>query len=81
MLNRNQLHPYQLNILEKAKQNPTLGLFLEPGLGKTTTALTIIAEQMQGSTLIVAPKRVVESVWEQETKKWEHLKHLKVSYC
>ena len=31
------------------------------------------------STLIIAPKRVAETVWEQETKRWEHLKHLKVS--
>ena len=36
-------------------------------------------EQFQGTTLIIAPKRVAETVWEQETKRWEHLKHLKVS--
>jgi len=52
---------------------------LEPGLGKTTTALTILAEQFNGTTLIVAPKRVAETVWTQETNKWEHLKHLKVN--
>ena len=54
-------------------------MFLEPGLGKTATALTIIAEQFKGSTLIIAPKRVAETVWDTEVKKWEHLKHLKVS--
>jgi len=79
MLKRNQLHQYQLDIINKAKTTPNMGLFLEPGLGKTTTALTIIAEQFKGTTLIVAPKRVAESVWEQETKKWEHLCHLKVA--
>jgi len=52
---------------------------LEPGLGKTTTALTILAEQFKGTTLIVAPKRVAETVWTQESNKWEHLKHLKVN--
>jgi SNF2 family DNA or RNA helicase len=56
-----------------------MGLFLPPGLGKTTTTLTIIAEQMQGKTLIIAPKRVAETVWDTEVKKWEHLAHLKVS--
>jgi SNF2 family DNA or RNA helicase len=56
-----------------------MGLLLEPGLGKTTTALTILAEQFKGTTLIVAPKRVAETVWTQEANKWEHLKHLKIA--
>jgi len=79
MMKRTHLHPYQLEIIEKAKKIPNSGLFLEPGLGKTATALTIIAEQFKGSTLIIAPKRVAETVWDTEVKKWEHLKHLKVS--
>ena len=79
MLNRNQLHQYQTEIISKAQSVPNLGLFLPPGLGKTATTLTIIAEQFQGKTLIIAPKRVAETVWDAEIKKWEHLKHLKVS--
>ena len=79
MLKKSNLHKYQLDIINKAKTTPNMGLFLPPGLGKTTTTLTIIAEQFEGTTLIVAPKRVAERVWEQETKKWEHLCHLKVA--
>ena len=79
MLNRNQLHPYQQDLINKAKTIPNMGLFLPPGLGKTTTTLTIIAEQMQGKTLIIAPKRVAETVWDAEVKKWEHLSHLTTS--
>jgi SNF2 family DNA or RNA helicase len=79
MLNRNQLHQYQQDLISKAKSIPNLGLFLPPGLGKTTTTLTIIAEQMQGKTLIIAPKRVVETVWHTEVQKWSHLSHLRVS--
>ena len=78
MLKRKQLHPYQLELINKAKAIPNLGLFLPPGLGKTTTTLTIIAEQFQGKTLIIAPKRVAETVWDAEVKKWDHLSHLKV---
>lgn len=29
--------------------------------------------------LIIAPKRVVESVWTAEVEKWEHVKHLKLT--
>jgi len=79
MLRRTNLHQYQVELIEKAKTCPNIGLFLPPGLGKTTTTLTIIAEQFQGKTLIIAPKRVAETVWDTETKKWEHLSHLTIS--
>ena len=79
MLSRNNLHQYQLDIIEKAKSCKNIGLFLPPGLGKTATTLTIIKEQFEGKTLIIAPKRVAETVWDTETKKWEHLHQLKVS--
>ena len=76
MLEKSQLHPYQLNVIQKAKTTPHMGLFMEPGLGKTVTALTIISESPRGKTLIVAPKRVAQSVWAQECAKWSHLSHL-----
>ena len=79
MLTRSNLHQYQKDIIEKAKAIPNLGLFLPPGLGKTTTTLTIIAEQFKGRTLIIAPKKVAESVWTEEISKWDHLKHLRIS--
>jgi len=79
VLKRNQLHQYQQDLISTAKQIPNVGLFLPPGLGKTATTLTIIAEQMQGKTLIIAPKRVAETVWDAEISKWEHLKNLKIS--
>jgi SNF2 family DNA or RNA helicase len=79
MLNRNQLHQYQLDIIEKAKDIPSMGLFLPPGLGKTATTLTIIAEQFTGKTLIVAPKRIAENVWTDEITKWQHLAGLSLS--
>ena len=79
MLKRSQLHQYQQEIISRALSVPNLGLFLPPGLGKTATTLSIIAEQFKGKTLIIAPKRVAETVWDAEVKKWEHLRHLRVS--
>ena len=79
MLNRSDLHEYQQDIVTKAKITPNLGLFLPPGLGKTATTLTIIAEQFKGKTLILAPKRVAESVWSDEITKWAHTKDLTIS--
>jgi SNF2 family DNA or RNA helicase len=77
-LTRSNLHDYQKEIVEKAKEIPNLGLFLPPGLGKTATTLTIIAEQFKGKTLIIAPKRVAESVWSDEIPKWAHTKDLTI---
>jgi SNF2 family DNA or RNA helicase len=79
VLKRNQLHQYQTNMINKAETIPNMALFMEMGTGKTVTALTIIAEQFKGKTLVVAPKRIAESVWDTEVKNWEHLHHLKVS--
>jgi len=66
-------------MIEKAKDTPAMGLFMEPGLGKTVTALTIIAEQFEGKTLIIAPKRVAENVWDKELAAWQHLSKLSLS--
>ena len=66
-------------MVEKAKTTPHLGLFMEVGLGKTITTLTIISEQYKGKTLIVAPLKVAQTVWDREASNWEHTKHLLVA--
>ena len=42
------------------------------------TALTIIQESPKAKTLVIAPKRVAESVWAQEASNWKHLNYMKV---
>lgn len=79
MLSKTNLHHYQRRLIHRAKEIPHIGLFMEPGLGKTATALTIIKESSLGRTLVIAPKRVAESVWAQECQKWEHLSDLRVA--
>lgn len=84
MLDRTNLHRYQHACVEHILKHPFCGLFIEMGLGKTATTLTAISDLMFDcceicSVLVIAPKRVAESVWQEEAEKWEHLKHLSFS--
>jgi SNF2 family DNA or RNA helicase len=60
-------------------------LALEMGLGKSVSTLTAISDMLDGFTankvLVIAPLRVANSVWAQETRLWAHLNHLRVSVC
>lgn len=84
MLDKENLHDYQLAAVEHIIENTHAGLFLEMGLGKTVSTLTAVNfltyEDLEiNKTLVIAPKRVVESVWDVEAAKWGHLKHLTFS--
>lgn len=83
-MNENNLHNYQKACVEHILNTTHCGVFLEMGLGKTVSTLTAINQLMYdyceiNSVLIIAPKRVAESVWQEEAEKWEHLKHLRFS--
>lgn len=58
-------------------------LHMSPGMGKTSTALTLlVAKNMMADALpalVIGPKRVVNSVWTREVEKWSHLQGLRVS--
>lgn len=85
MLFREDLHQYQNRGIEFIKDTKRCGLFLEMGLGKTTTTLTAIKDLIDGfavnKVLIVAPLRVANTVWKQEAEKWKHLKDLRIQIC
>lgn len=84
MLTERNLHNYQNACVEHIIDNPFCGVFLDMGLGKTVSTLTAINYLMNdyceiNTVLVIAPKRVAESVWEEEAVKWEHLRHLRFS--
>lgn len=84
MLTEANLHNYQKACVEHIITHPYCGVFLEMGLGKTVSTLTAINSLMNdycevNSVLVIAPKRVAESVWQEEAEKWGHLKHLRFS--
>ena len=85
MFSRKDLHAYQRRAVSFIKDRRRCGLFLDMGLGKTSSALTAVSDLLDEfsvhKVLIVAPLRVANSVWRQEAAKWAHLKHLRVSVC
>ena len=85
MLRREQLHPYQNEIVDYIIEKPRCGLFVPMGMGKTVSVLTALdALKMIGEIqpadkiLVVAPLRVAQSTWPDEVFEWQHLSHLKV---
>lgn len=73
-------HPYQQEAIDFLEYRLGFegqtggGLFLDPGLGKTAIVLQLIANLRAAGqarrVLVVAPLRVVYSVWPAEVRKW-----------
>jgi len=77
-------HPYQDFATTHIIENPFSGLFLDMGLGKTVSTLTAIDQLINdyfeiNKVLVIAPLRVAQDTWTTESKKWDHLKHLRLS--
>lgn len=77
-------HSYQQRITQFIKNNPKCAIWADMGLGKTVATLTAINDLLFDSfeinkVLIIAPLHVADSTWLDEAKKFEHLKHLKIS--
>ena len=84
MLTEANLHNYQKACVQHIISHPFCGLFLDMGLGKTVSTLTAINYLMfdylsVNKVLVIAPKRVANSVWAEEAQKWAHLRHLRFS--
>lgn len=77
-------YPYQKYATKWIIDKEKAGLLMEMGLGKTVCTLTAINELLYDyfdvvKVLVIAPLRVAESTWGEEIKKWDHLRHLKIS--
>ena len=70
-------HPYQADAIERIEDHEKYGLFLDMGLGKTVITLTAVQQLIDDfaveKVLIIAPKSVAESTWQDEASKWEHI--------
>jgi SNF2 family DNA or RNA helicase len=76
-------HPYQRQAIEFMINKATAGLFLDPGLGKTSITLAAfkLLRKKCGirKMLVVAPLRVAHSVWPKEIERWDDFSHLKIA--
>ena len=75
-------HDYQLRAIQHlCKAEAGRGLFMEPGLGKTSVSLAafdILRERgLEKVALVVAPRRPCYLVWPKELRKWADFGHLK----
>jgi len=73
-------HDYQCQALSFLLSRQKCALFLDPGLGKTSISLSAIkilkyAKKTKG-VLVIAPLRVIHSVWPGEIKKWDNFNSL-----
>lgn len=83
MLRESDLYPYQRIGIQHMLDHANAMVWEGMGLGKTTqteTAISILLDQMKiTGALVLAPKRVCQTVWRQEAQKWKHLQHLTFS--
>ena len=74
-------HPYQRRAVEFLCNQSVAALFLDPGLGKTSITLSSFATLKNAGVaaraLVIAPLRVVQTVWQQEAQKWTQFRHLR----
>ena len=76
-------HAYQRYCINRLLTDEALGLLLDMGLGKTPIVLTAVNDMKYNrfwvsKVLVIAPKKVAESTWSKEAKKWDHLKLLRI---
>lgn len=77
-------HPYQEYATNRILDQEAVGLFLDMGLGKTVSTLTAVDQLLYDyfdveKVLVIAPLRVAQKTWPDEIRKWDHLKHLRIS--
>lgn len=74
---RDDLHGYQSDeAVPFLRANPFSALFIDMGLGKTVSSLTVIADLLSefvyDKVLVIGPLRVATETWPTEIGLWEH---------
>ncbi|MNK62113.1 ATP-dependent helicase HepA [compost metagenome] len=76
ILRRDQMHDYQETAREFLYDTPYAALFIDMGMGKTITALTVAVDLLNSfqakKILIIGPLKVACDTWPKEIAMWEH---------
>lgn len=76
-------HPHQRETKQRIIENRRCGIWLQMGGGKSAATIDALLDldvvEDVFPVLILAPKRVVESTWPEEIRKWKSFSHLRVS--
>ena len=79
------LYPHQKKALNFVINKKKCALFLEMGLGKTIICLSAIhiflKNKYVNKILIVAPLKVANTVWKQESQKWKQFNNIFPQIC
>ncbi len=74
------MHVYQHEAWQFLRDNPFSHLFIDLGMGKTVSSLTLIAWLLREITsekiLVIGPVRVMSDTWPTEIGLWEHTAHM-----
>ena len=77
-------HVYQRKALEFLTHNGAAALFADPGTGKTSVTLSSFRELLGAGVakkcLVIAPRRVCQLTWWQESREWSHLTDLSFAW-
>ncbi len=75
-----ELHPYQDEAIEFIHAHPYCVLWIDMGLGKTVSVLTVLRDLLRDKSinriLVIAPLKVATQTWPTEMKEWRHLHKL-----
>lgn len=72
-----KLRPEQKDALKFMRRRDSGALFADMGFGKTAVVLHFMAETTELPVLLVGPKRVIETVWDEESLLWPEAKDLR----
>ena len=76
-------HPYQERALKFMLENAQSGLFLDPGLGKTSVSLAalkiLLKRKLIRRALVIAPLRAIYDVWPMEISDWKDFNNFGVA--
>lgn len=83
-LTSKNLREYQWKLFRFIIENPHVALLVDMGLGKSISVLSAIKHlfhkgELTKPVLVIAPIRVIYSVWRQEAIKWKHTESLTFS--